>query len=167
MEKYPAGEVTKNGITVPLTVDNYGAWTADLAGTRLVADTRDKLVTKIAALTRVVVGEVEIPFSIVSMGTHSVGPSVRNGTATGFHSGNGNILATMAHPRRGATREQLQRNLAYSKPLDEQESAEFIELAHASADARAALTKFVADRRVDIAKAIRDALDKAALDMQG
>jgi hypothetical protein len=163
MENYPAGEVEKNGITVPLTVDNYGAWKASVAGQHLVADTRDKLVTKITQITKSVVKEVEIPFTILNTGGPAVGPSVRPGVATGFHAGNGNILATMDTPR-GYTREQLNRSNPYSKPLDEAEKAEFLRLALLSRAARQALNTFVRERGIDLRKTLTDALEKAAQD---
>jgi hypothetical protein len=165
MNRWAAGEVQKDGITVPLTVDDYGAWTATVAGTTLVADTRDKLVTKIGQVTKGLTAEVAVPFTILDRGNHDVMPSVRHGVATGIHAGNGNILATM-DSRRGEVREQLRRGLplrtSYSKHLTDDESAEYQRLATTARDASLALSAYIRDHTVDLRALIEQALRKAA-----
>lgn len=106
MDKYPAGSIEHNGVTVPIFVDDTGRWGADYAGQRLRYDTRDKLETRIKALTRSATVRVEVPAVRVTR-TLSGATRVR-ATLTGIHGGTCNPLVTLHFgDHRGDVKEQV------------------------------------------------------------
>lgn len=93
MGDYPAGTITENGVTVEIFVDDRGDWTAEHAGRSFREKTRDDLKARIKVATKRTTRKVEVPFTFVSRhGT--AGIKFWRGTATGIHSGNGNVLYT-------------------------------------------------------------------------
>lgn len=89
---YPVGEITENGVTVPIFVDDFGYWSAEHSGRTFRDDTRSKLRDRIKKETRRTVRKVDVPFVRVAKGQDGI--KFWRGTATGIHAGNGNVLYT-------------------------------------------------------------------------
>lgn len=97
MTLWDAGTITTNGIDVPVQVDDCdGSWVTVFAGTRLSAETRDKLEGRLSRLTKKTKIEVAVPVIRIKAyrGYGDGNITVARGTLTGIHSGNGNVLAT-------------------------------------------------------------------------
>lgn len=105
--KYAAGSIEKNGVEVDLFVDDEGRWLAEVAGKNLVFPARDKLVDAIGRATKRVSAKVEIAFFKVT--SHNGNVRIREGVATGIHSGNGNLLVTW---KSGNVKEQIRTGFA-------------------------------------------------------
>lgn len=159
MTKYAAGSVEKNGITVPIFVDDAGHWTAEIGGGVWAAN-RDQLALKIAAQTKKATAKVSVPFTRATDGT-GWGASriaVADGVATGFHSANGNILVTWTE---SGTKEQFKGGNTM-RPLDADQKAEFVRLAKAVQDAQKALREFDDSHKIDLRKAVEEAQNTTA-----
>lgn len=90
---YSVGSITENGIKVEIFVDDHGTWKAAHEGRELRGDTREKLRETIKKSTKRTTRKVDVPFTFVSkQGTGGI--KFWRGTATGVHSGNGNVLYT-------------------------------------------------------------------------
>lgn len=95
MPSFDAGEITTNGVSVPIQVDDYGNWTARFAGKYVSADTRDRLKGKLSRLTKATKVDVAVPVVLVKSGGPNGGAvTIRRGVLTGIHSSNGNVLVT-------------------------------------------------------------------------
>lgn len=165
--KYPAGEIVRNGFTVEIFVDDVGSWIAEVGTEYLREKSRQDLEAKIAKLTKRSVVKVSIPFMRVTFtGWDGAKSTFRRGTATGVHSGNGNLLVEWP-PLRGSgapVREQLN-HLGSSerifKPLTAGELETYTELSHSLREAQLAHKKFLEIHQLGI-NGLKDAVLKAA-----
>jgi hypothetical protein len=161
MQEYPAGQVEKNGQTVDIYVSDWGSWGARVAGKNLSAETRDKLVEKIATATKQAVVKVEVPFTELGWQGGGYGRPAqiyaRQGTATGFHSANGNILVTWSD----GSKAQLTDRVLRVAPVSKDEAAEYIRLATAAREVANALSDWESDHRFDLKETVEEAIKEA------
>lgn len=168
MPQYKAGSVTRNGVEVPIFVDDYGRWGANYAGSELRADTRDKLADAIGRATKQTAARVSVPFVMTTDNntSYSEGIAVKRGVATGRHSANGNILVTWT-ARGKETREQL--TFSYNSvflpgDMTDEQLEEFHQLSAAKSRANRAHADFVRKHQIDLNKEVDKALDEATRD---
>jgi hypothetical protein len=161
MIEYPAGQVEKNGQTVDIHVTEYGNWGAKVAASYLSAETKDKLIEKIATATKQATVKVEVPFTQLGLTGGGYGRPAkfyaRQGTATGFHAANGNILVTWSD----GSRTQITENELRVAPLNRGEADEYIRLAAAARDAANALSEWKQERRFDLRETVEKAIKEA------
>jgi hypothetical protein len=161
MIEYPAGQVEKNGQTVDIHVTEFGNWGAKVASNVLSAETKAKLIDKIATATKQAVVKVAVAFTELGVSGGGYGypakPYARSGTATGFHAANGNILVTWSD----GSRTQLTEHLLRVAPLAQEERVEYVQLAKAEQEARRALHAWEAAHRFDLKEAVKKAIDEA------
>lgn len=144
MEKYPAGQIEANGVTIPIFVTNHGTWEAEYDGRTQSYDTRDKLETRLKTLTKRAAVRVEIP--VISIEEKSFGVTATRATVTGIHGANGNILVTKHYGgRRGDSKEQVsttyisQIGTWFGGDVTDEQIAEFGALLRAQYEARNAV----------------------------
>jgi hypothetical protein len=164
MATYSAGEISTNGIAVPVEVDDQtGNWVTTYGGRHLSADTRDKLKATLSRLTKVAKAEVEVHMIEV---THKglSGIARRRGTATGLHGSNGNVLITWdAAGRRGPVKEQLSGwgggNDFVAGDVTDEELKHYAYLVIAEAQAKAARFDWWNEHTIDSKEVVQRAID--------
>lgn len=159
MAEYPAGEITRNGITVPIWVDDDGYWLAELGDRKSGYTTKAGLETAVARYAKRCATKVEVSF--VQYRESSQGVAVfREGVATGLHGGTGNVLAEWADGGKGQI--TYVHDSVFLASLTEAEKAELRQLAaemHQLREKRDAIFK---GRRIDNLKSVvTQALDEA------
>lgn len=162
---YEAGTVTKNGVEVSVKVDSDGRWHASVGDDNLFAMTKDELVKKIDKATKKVSQSVSIPFTQVQFEQRHDGQvirKVRQGVATGIHSGNSNILVKWEN----GDKAQLDRwsNGGRDKfvPLSPEEADEYARLYVAQVKAQRAVSEWEKAHKIDLRQKVTEALAKAA-----
>jgi len=94
--EYPAGDLTVRGYTTMIYTDGEGQWLARVNGVKVTGPTRDALKAALGRQLRAATMQVAVPF-LTKEGPLGDGRyRVRQGTATGIHSGSSNILVTWA-----------------------------------------------------------------------
>jgi len=164
---YDAGTVTKNGVEIYIKVDTFGAWHAQVGDDKLTAPTKDELVKKIERSTKKVAQEVSVPFVSVDVRqnyqTGEVSFSAKNGTATGVHSGNGNVLGRWT--KDGGTFQRSSydsRQDTTFRPLTQAEYDHYKDLYRASVEARRAVDQWEKAHKIDLKAEVLAALEKGA-----
>jgi hypothetical protein len=163
MSEYPAGEITHNGVTVPIFVDDWGHWSATYAGTKHTEESRPKLDTRLKRTIKRTVTKVNVPFVAVRQDNQQF----KRGTAYGIHEGTGNILAEWDD----GTKEQIKSG-GYGAwhthlfgNIPDADLATWVLLARAARDAQRTLAVFVSDHernlKDDVMRAADEAADKA------
>jgi len=163
---YDAGTVTKNGIEVPVKVDTDGQWRAQVGEDQLIAATKAELVKKIDRVTKKVSQTVSIPFTSVQLSQRHdgrVNRQVRQGVATGIHSGNSNILVLWTD---NGERAQVDRwsNGGRDKfvPLTPDEADEYTRLYVAQVKAQRAVSEWEQAHKINLRQEVTAALEAAA-----
>lgn len=168
MTDFPAGDITANGVTVPITVNDRGSWQAEYAGKNLSYETRDRLEASLKRLTKSAAVQVEV--SIVSVEKHLGGTRFVRGTLTGIHGRNGNVLVTWHHGgRRGDTKEQISYTYGsangryFGGDVTDKQLQEYADLVEAERTAREAVQE--AERRYmikDVKKTVQSVIDSVS-----
>lgn len=145
MEKYPAGQVETNGVTVPIFVDDHGNWTAEYGGRVQSYPTREKLENRLKTLTRQATVRVEVP--VVRVIKKYDDAEFTRATLTGIHGGNGNVIGVLHFGgRRGDVKEQFTRSydsseLFFGGDVTDEQLQEYAALRRAEYEARDAVRK--------------------------
>jgi len=153
-------EVTKNGVTVEVNVDSTGTFTCAIADDQYSADTMANLVKQIDAATKKIAKAVAVPVTVIDFNRGGLA-SVNDGTATGLHSGTGNVLITWAT----GVKEQLTHwNVPGEifRPLTKNEINEYVRLHGETIAAREAETAWVAAHRINVKQDVIAALKAGA-----
>ena len=158
--------MTKNGIRVEVTVNAaLGRFEAVVGADRVYADTWAGLEKLVDRATKKIASTVDIPFTQVvthrHYGTSEVTVETRNGSATGLHSSSGHALVRWA---RSGKKEQLtgwRIPGLIARPLSSEEVEEYVRLVLAERAASEALRVWESGHKLDLKKAITDALDAA------
>lgn len=145
-------EMTKNGVTVEVKFSSISKEFYVTVGDELLkSETWGGLERKVAKATKRVTKEVAVPFTRVSQG------KFRDGTATGLHSANGNVLVTWSD----GTQEQDTRNYGYRPetfhPLSPEDRIELTWLRKEFEAAQDALRVWEKAHRVDLKEAVTKA----------
>lgn len=163
MPDYAAGFISKNGIEVPIVVDDSGRWKAEHGGRYLSAETREKLADQIGRETRKTTVKVAVDFVQIDVLYDGRIKFLRT-TATGFHSANGNLLTTRTDPRGKIHKEQLTR--AHSSgswyvfgDVDNDVLGELADLSQARHEAVQAFTTFVNKHKIDVRAEVEKAIE--------
>lgn len=124
--------------------------------------TWEGLRARLMRATKAAAAKVAIDFVTMS------GGKPERGTVTGQHAANRNLLVTWPD-RKG--RDGKQQLASYNlnpalRPLSADELQTWVRLAGEARDARDALVAFEGERKIDLRKAVADALDKAVEGMQ-
>jgi len=152
MEKYPAGQIEANGVTVPIFVDDNGNWSAEFDGRTQSYPLREKLENRLKTLTRQAVVRVEIP--VIKVERSYDGARFIRATLTGIHGANGNVLGVLHYGgRRGDVKEQFSRSYGSSETffggdLTDEQLQEYAALRLAKAEAEQAVR--AAEKRYEI-----------------
>lgn len=168
MTDFPAGDITANGVTVPITVNDRGSWQAEYAGKNLSYETRDKLEASLKRLTKSAAVQVEV--SVVSVEKHLGGTRFVRGTLTGIHGGNGNVLVTWHHSgRRGDVKEQIgysyggARGRYFGGDVTDEQLKAYSDLVEAERAAVAAVRKAEDRYEIkDVKKAVQSVIDSVS-----
>jgi len=149
-------EMTKNGVTVEVEFSAMRKTFQVVVGDQLLeSETWKGLESKVAKATKRVTKKVAVPFTRVSLG------EFRDGTATGLHSANGNVLVTWSN----GTREQMTRTFGYRPetfhPLSDADRSQLVRLRKEFEAARDALDAWEDVHRVDLKEAVNEALNVA------
>jgi hypothetical protein len=166
MTDYPVGEITRNGVTVPVFAEN-GAWKAAHAGHTWRTDTWDQLVDKITRATRQTAVKVEVPVTlVVNKGVQGI--KYRRGTATGIHGSNGNVLVTW-HSSRGDVKEQVTtwtNNNLYFGDVPDEVLSEYGDLVRVTAEAFKAEDEFRRKHKINLKETVEQAIEAARTESQ-
>lgn len=167
MAQHSAGTITANGVSVPIFVTDQGDWTAAHAGRELRYESREKLEAAIKRLTKTTTTPVAVDFvRIEKRGDQGI---VRTrGTATGIHSGNGNVLVVW-HTRHGGDQKDQTKpaggwhsTTADFGDVSDEVLAEYRDLVIAKAQAEAAERAFVDKHKIDLKDEVLKAIKGAA-----
>lgn len=161
MPTYEAGTVTKNGQTIPISVDEDGKWLAKVGNDRLSKDTRSALVSAIDRLTKRAAAEVAVPFVEAHSGSDEI--KFRHGVAYGIHSGSGNVMVVW----KSGAKEQYRggggwNTEIFAGELSDAELVEYRDLVLAARAADRALRGFKDSRKFDLKRSVEAELSKAA-----
>lgn len=170
MGSYPAGTITgKDEKIYEIFVTDTGAWKATVGTKELYLDSRAALKAEIEKLTKRAVAKVDVPFTKVSRAADWQGGAIRftEGTATGIHSANGNVLATF--DRRGSTmKEQITESGVDSRTsgtffvrLEDEERETLRQLVVNKRAADKAYRQFLDEYGLELKTAVTQALDNA------
>lgn len=161
MSGYPAGEITHNGVTVPIFVDDYGHWSATYAGTKHTEATRDALNARLKRTVKRTVTKVSVPFVAVNASKQNF----KRGTAYGIHEGTGSVLVEWDD----GSKEQVKPSARYDAwhtqifgGIPDAELATWVLLARAKQQADHALGVFIRDHEIDLKQDVMRAADEAA-----
>jgi hypothetical protein len=160
MTAYPAGEITCNGVTVPVFTEN-GKWAANHAGTTWRTDTWTQLLQKIGNATRKTAKKVAVPCTQITTAGAS-GIEFRRGTATGIHGANGNVLVTW-HMRHGDIKDQISRwgsSEVFFGEVTDDVLGEFHALVKAAAEAEEAWHAFQSQHKINLLETVERAIDQ-------
>lgn len=163
MSSYDAGEITTNGVSVPIKVTDDGDWTAEYAGQHLRTDSRDKLKGRLARLTRSSKVEVAVPVvkvRLAGLGNDTV--VVTRGVAYGLHGGTGNVMVTWTIKGK-ETKEQLS-SYGYSETyiagdVTDEELKDYAAMMKAKAELRSREEGWLKRHRIDPKKAVQQAIE--------
>jgi len=169
MTDYPVGEVTRNGVTVQITVNEHDSWKAEHGGKVLRASTRSDLVDKITRAIRQTTVKVEVPITLViNKGTDGI--KFRRGVATGIHGSNGNVLVTWQSTR-GDVKEQVtgsafgrENPIFGDVPIEV--LSEYGDLVKALAEATYAEREFRDKHEIDLKQTVEQAVAEARTESQ-
>lgn len=155
------GEITKNGVTVEVEFDTRTEnFSAKVGGKDLYSDSWSGLAAEVDKATKIVRQKISVPFTQV--GYNRGVPVFKEGTATGLHSANGNVLVTWAN----GNREQMSRSFGYRpdhyRPLSSGQRDELIRLATAYKEAEVALRAFEEEHKIDLKDEVGKALKNAS-----
>lgn len=148
MTMFPAGAIQRNGVIVPIFVDDVGRWhaTVDTVGngegqSEFGAGSRADLDRLIAQRTKRAVRKVAVPFTRLGRRAEYMGGGTvfRHGVATGLHGANGNVMVQWPGKRPG------------EKPVGEQ----------LTGSTRGPYFKRLTDEQIETYARLSDALDKA------
>lgn len=167
MSKHPAGTITANGVSVEIFVNDDGEWEADYAGRTLRFPVREKLEAAIKRVTKTTTTPVEIPFvRIERRGERGI--TTTRGTATGIHSGNGNVLVVWHLGIDGDQKDQTKSAGGYGEraldlgDVSDDVLAEFRALVIARAKAVVAEQEFASKHKINLKDAVLNAIAEAA-----
>lgn len=167
METFHAGEITANGVTVPIHVTDFGSWTAQYAGQNLSYDTRAKLEARLKNLTRQTKVEVAVPVVQV-LNTYPYPFRYRRGVLTGLHAGNGNVTVTWERQGgRGEVKEQISfgygsRELHVGGDVSDEEMREYARLLEAKRAAVSAVSAWEKEHAINPKEAVKAAIEAKA-----
>lgn len=153
---YEVGTITKNGVDVAVSFATFdGTFRAGVGEQSFSAKTWDEIGAKIDKATKRVRKAVSVPFTVATA-TYS-GLLIKDGTATGVHSANGNILVTWAD----GSKEQIKSGADLFQPLSEDDRTELKILTDRRNKARDDLSEFKQTFKIDLRREVSEALDKA------
>jgi hypothetical protein len=161
MSDHPAGKLNIRGSVFEIFVDDSGNWAAYDDGYRVSAITRDGLKEILLRRTKQAAATVGVRFTCLSrsrLGTDLV----RHGTATGIHTGNGNLLVTWSDGKKEQFTDRY--GVTVVRELTVAELAQWEALRAEAKRAAQKLEAFVAGARLDLEKATKQAIEIA---MQG
>jgi hypothetical protein len=158
-------EMTKNGITVEITVNTTsGKFIAVVGDDHLAADTWAGMEKAVDTATKKISKSVNVPFTSVTFNTYSetVKVEVKHGTATGLHSGTGNVLAKWDDT--GEKFQLVRWNDAGDRfrPLSQDEATEYTRLFLESREASQILSDWKKIHTIDLKQSVIDALNEGA-----
>lgn len=181
MTEFPAGAIERNGIVVPIYVDELGRWLAtvdvtgdDKSGITLRNSSRAELDQAIAKHTKRAVSKVSVPFTrLIRSTTYNGGTTlVMHGTATGVHGANGNVLVQWSPKRPGGKPVNAQltswrvnwNHAEFFRPLADEEIASYTQLSANLEAATEAHRKFIHRYSVDLKDEIFKKIDALKID---
>jgi len=164
---YDAGTVTKNGVEIYVKVDTFGSWHAQVGDDKLSAKTKDELVKQIERSTKKIAQEVSVPFVSVDIrenyNTGDVSFSAKNGTATGVHSGNGNVLGRWNKDGVAFQRSSYDSHQDKTfRPLTQAEYDHYKDLYRASVEASHAVGEWEKAHKINLKAEVLATLEKGA-----
>lgn len=155
-ENYDVGTITKNGVDVQVRFATFdGTFRAGVGEQSFSATTWDEIGAKVDKATRRVRKAVAVPFTQAV--DYYASLKIRNGTATGIHSANSNVLVTWDD----GTKEQIKSGSDLYKPLSEDDRTELKILTDRFNKARDDLREFKQTFKIDLRREVSEALDKA------
>lgn len=153
--------VTLNGVDVDIRFSVSGEeFYAEFQGQNYSAPSYSALKAKLQRATKKATVTVSVPFSTIDGNG-----ALKNGTATGLHSANGNVLVTW-HTKRGDQKEQLS-SYGFGSGglkchrLTPDEYTEFCGLSADVVNARRAMDTWQAKHTIDLKARVKLALDEA------
>jgi hypothetical protein len=158
MDEYPAGVMTVRGRKFEVLATDASTWRAYLNGNRIEAADREKLKAKLMSATKIAAQSVSVPFIRRATSRYAHGRDIRRGTATGVHSGNGNLLVTWDN----GDKEQFTPQYGVTVLRPDADPGEWQRLVDAQRDAEKALATFESEHRLDLGKMVRAEMEKAA-----
>ncbi len=146
MTDYPAGSITRKGVDILLTVDDYGTWKTNVSGETVRGKTRDELEGKINRIAQRTAVRVTVPITrLVYQAGRFV---IRRGTAYGIHGGTGKVLVEWSD----GVKEQYtgEPNSPVTGELTDEDAVLWAALAKHRQDAVTAYTEFVREHQINL-----------------
>lgn len=144
MAEHPVGHIVRSGEKFPLRVDDDGNWLATAAGRPLKKPTRKELVSEIDRILRLHKRAVHIPITLVVSKNHGY-ITLRHGTVTGVHGGNGNVTVAWDD---GTSGQIVSHGETVLSRLDDDETAEITRLTKEAYEASERLREFTGRKHV-------------------
>lgn len=156
---YEAGSITVKGVKYQVSVDEDGTWSAYVnnGNTRVTGATKEALAKAVSRETRKAVTKVAVPF--VQLG--GARPEGRRGVATGLHSRSGNILVRWSNGTSEQIRSWGNSGTVLTGELTDEEIKNWSRLRSEYTALSRQLFQFENEHKIDLPKAVRQALDKA------
>ena len=152
-ETFDAGTLRVKGVAYKIRVDDAGKWIACPGHEVVEADSRDALGKAIEQHTRKATAKIAVPFVQLL----SDGARARRGTATGLHSGRGNILVRWSNGETG----QLATYERVVHELTEEQITWWIAKRQEATAALNELHAFEKAHEIKLASAVKEALNAA------
>lgn len=164
MNKYDAGAIEANGVTVPVQVTDQGDWQAEYDGRTLRYPARDKLEAALKRLTKRAAVVVAVPVVQIEKRHNRV--TRTRATATGIHGANGNVLVTLHKGgRQGDVKEQVSARygshgsgLWFGGDVTDEQILEFSRLVTAAYEAKQAVDAMEERLSINLFKAVETAV---------
>lgn len=162
-------EMIKNGVTVSVRVNTTsGKFNATVGDDHLVAETWAGMEKAVDHATKKVSKSVSVPFTSVTL-TQGYGVDtgrlirkVKHGTATGLHSGTGNILAKWDDTGEKFQLTGWNDGGRRFRPLSPDEITEYTQLAMAASQASEDLRNWETGHEIDLKKLVIKTLNEGA-----
>lgn len=153
------GTITRNGVEIPVQFNQHsGQFSATVGDQSFAEETWEAIGSRIDKATKRVRKVVSVPFVAVANTYH--GLKFKDGTATGLHSSNGNVLVTWENGDKEQYKQHWSGDGVY-QPLSDVERAELVSLTEAAEKARDALNEFTEPRKIKLKDLVSKALTQA------
>lgn len=158
---YPAGTMTVRGMKFDLQVTENGYWITFFQNSRVSSITLEGLEEELRKLTKKAAAKISVPFTVIMSRGYSGPLMPKHGTATGLHSGNGNVLVEWRNGQKGQFDTGYRSSDASYRRLTAEESDEIIRLRKAVSDATSALNEYEHPLRINLKTEVQKALEAA------